>query len=221
VAGRILACGGDGDFDDLLLELSGRSRPRVCFLPTAAADDPAHIVGFYERFASRPCDPFHVCLFGMPEEPAAKVAAADIVWVAGGNTANMLAIWRLHGVDRALRTAWERGAVLAGRSAGANCWFEGSVTDSFGPKLTQLADGLGLIGGSFCPHYDAEERRRPVYRQLVATQVLPAGIACDDFAAVLYEGTDLTEVVAVRSGTRAYRVSAAGEEPLEARLLDA
>lgn len=219
MAGRILACGGEGDFTVFLLELSGRPRPRLCYLPTAAADDPARIVGFYDRALLHDCDPFHVELFGTPQRPAERVAAADIVWVGGGNTANMLAIWRLHGIDTALRDAWERGAVLAGASAGGNCWFEGSVTDSFGPDLGPLADGLGILQGSFCPHHDCEELRRPVYRQLVTDGVLPSGIACDDFAAVLFDGTELAEVVTLRVGAGASRVTAVGEEPLPARLL--
>jgi len=219
VSGRILACGGGGEFDRLLLELSASSRPRVCYLPTAAADEAAYVVRFYERFVPLACDPFHVGLFGMPEQPAERIASADVVWVAGGNTANMLAIWRVHGIDRALRAAWDRRAVLAGASAGANCWFDASVTDSFGPQLDALADGLGLLAGSFCPHYDGETLRRPVYTRLVSEGALPPGIACDDAAAVLYEGTELAEVVTTESGARAYRVTAAGEEPLEARLL--
>ncbi|MEP6893525.1 MAG: peptidase E, partial [Gaiellaceae bacterium] len=219
MAGRILACGGDGDFTAFLLGLSDRARPRVCYLPTAAADDPAHIVGFYDRVLQHDCEPFHVELFRTPQQPAERVAAADVVWVGGGNTANMLAIWRLHGIDKALRRGWERGAVLAGASAGANCWFEGSVTDSFGPQLEPLTDGLGIVAGSFCPHYDTEELRRPTYRRLVADGALPPGIACDDFAAVLYDGTEIAEVVTLRAGAGASRVTAVGEESLEARLI--
>jgi dipeptidase E len=219
VSGRILACGGSGEFDSLLLELSDRPRPRICHLPTAGADDPANVVRFYERFVPFACDPFHVGLFGVPERPAERISSADVVWVSGGNTANMLAIWRVHGIDRALREAWDRGAVLAGSSAGANCWFEASVTDSFGPQLEALADGLGLLAGSFCPHYDGEPLRRPVYTRLVSVGTLPSGIACDDAAAVLFEGTELAEVVASRPGSHAYRVTSAGEEPLDARLL--
>ena len=219
MAGRILACGGDGDFLPLLLELSGRVRPRLCYLPTASADDPARVVGFYERALLQPCDPFHVGLFGMPERAAERVASADVVLVGGGNTANMLSIWRLHGVDRALRRVWERGGVLGGASAGANCWFEGCVTDSFGPQLAPLVDGLRLLGGSFCPHYDTEELRRPIYRRLVADGTLPPGIACDDFAAVLYEGNELSEVVAARPGAVARRVTPEGEQPLPSRPL--
>ena len=221
MAGRILACGGDGDFTAFLLELSGCARPRLCYLPTASADDPTRIVAFYDRVLRHACDPFHVELFGTPQQAAERVASADIVWVGGGNTANMLAIWRLHGVDTALRTVWERGAVLAGCRAGGNCWFEGSVTDSFGPQLAPLADGLGLLAGSFCPHHDTEELRRPVYRQLVADGALPPGIACDDFAAVLYDGKELAEVLTLRAGAGASSVTSAGEEPIPARLLDA
>ena len=219
MTGRILACGSSGDFDGLLLELSGKPRPRICFLATASGDDAGSVVRFYERFAPLACDPFHVELFGMPERPADRVASADVVWVGGGNTANVLAVWRVHGIDGALRDAWQRGCVLAGLSAGANCWFEASVTDSFGPQLEPLTDGLGLLSGSFCPHHDGEDLRRPVYTRLVSEGTLPPGIACDDAAAVLYEGTELAEVVTTDPSSRAYRVTRAGEEPLEARLL--
>jgi peptidase E len=208
----------DSAFDGLMLSLARRPRPRVVYLATATGDNPAGIVGFHEAFGRRDCEPVHVRLFGIPDRPAETVAAADVVWVGGGNTANMLAVWRLHGIDRALREAWQAGAVVGGVSAGANCWFEACVTDSFSAELDGLRDGLGLIGGSFCPHYDGEERRRPVYRALVADG-FPAGIACDDFAAAWFEGTALREIVASRPGARGYRVGAEGEEPLETRLL--
>jgi peptidase E len=221
VTGRILACGGDGDFSDLLLGSCESERPRVCFLPTAGGDEPARIVRFYEWLRGASCDPYHVTVFGTPEAPAERVAEADIVWVAGGSTANLLALWRVHGIDEALRHVWSRGGLLAGSSAGANCWFQACVTDSFGPRLAPLSDGLGLLPGSFCPHYDGEELRRPVYGRLVADGALPPGIACDDFAAVRFEGTELAEVVSARPGSGAYRVDADSEEPIPARLLDA
>ena len=118
----------------------------------------------------------------------------------GGNTANALAIWRVHGVDVALREAWERGAVLGGWSAGANCWFEDSVTDSYGPRLRELGGGLGFLAGSFCPHFDGEPERRPTYTRLVRDGVLPPGYAADDDAAFHFEGTELREVVTQRDG---------------------
>ena len=138
--------------------------------------------------------------------------------VAGGNTANMLAVWRLHGIDRALREAWERGATLGGVSAGANCWFEACVTDSFSLELDGLDDGLGILAGSYCPHFDGEERRRPVYTRLVA-EGFPAGIACDDGAAAVYRGTELARGRRRPAGALGYRVSAAGAEPIATRFL--
>ena len=220
--GHILALGGltDGsELEEYLLDLAGVARPRVCFLGTASAQKPGYVELFYDRFRGRRCEPTHVELFGMPEEPAATIARQDVVYVAGGNTANALAVWRVHGVDAALREVWENGGVLGGWSAGGVCWFEDGVTDSFGPTLRQLGDGLGLLPGSFCPHYDSESERRPTFTRLVRDGVLPPGYAADDDAALLFAGTELREVVAQRAGARGYRVTPAGEDPIEARLL--
>jgi peptidase E len=205
--------------EDFMLGLSRSDRPRVCFLPTAGGERPEWILRFYEAFASRACEPSCVTLFGMPEDPAAHVARQDVIYVGGGNTANMLALWRVHGIDRALREAWERGAVVGGMSAGANCWFEDSVTDSFGPVLRALGGGLGFLSGSFCPHYDGEPQRRPTFTRLVREGALPPGYAADDDAALWFEGATLREVVSQRAGARGYRVTQAGEEALGTRLL--
>jgi peptidase E len=225
MAGHILAMGG-GDvlspgskLEDFLLELSGKPRPRVVFLPTAAADSDERIELFLQAFQARDCDAEVVTLFGMPESPAQRVAAADVVHVNGGNTANALAVWRVHGVDEALGEAWGRGAVLGGWSAGANCWFEDSVTDSYGPTLRELGGGLGFLAGSFCPHFDGEPERRPTYTRLVREGVLAPGYAADDDAAFHFEGTELREIVGQRDGALGYRVTSAGAEPLETRLL--
>ena len=142
-----------------------------------------------------------------------------LILVAGGNTANMLAVWRVHGVDRVLWEAWEAGIVLSGWSAGAICWFEGGVTDSFGPELARLDDGLGLLSGTFCPHYDSETDRRGTYQRLVA-EGFPTGIGADDAVGVVFDGTELAEVVTERPGAQGYRVEVGGETPLPARLLD-
>ncbi len=226
MAGHIVAMGGGGfltgnpisPLDDLLLSFSPRPRPRVVFLATAVGDSEWAIDAFRQSFAGRDCVPEPVTLFGIPEHPAERVAAADVVVVSGGNTANMLALWRLHEIDQALRHAWDRGAALGGVSAGANCWYEACVTDSFSVELGGLEDGLGFLGGSYCPHFDGEERRRPVYASLVAGG-FPAGIACDDGAAAVYDGTELVEIVADRPGVSGYRVTVGGAEPIETRLL--
>jgi peptidase E len=130
----------------------------------------------------------------------------------------MLAIWRAHGVDAALREAWEAGVVMAGMSAGALCWFEGGITDSYG-AVDGLADGLGLLPGSMCPHFDSEPGRRPAYLRLVAEGGLPAGIAADDDCALHFRGTALAEAVSARDGAGAYRIDASGESPLPVRRL--
>lgn len=204
--------------DDFLLSLSPAASPRVCLLPTPTGDGDRAIAAFFEAFSQLECEPSCVRLFGMPERPREQLADQDVIYVSGGNTANALALWRLHGIDHALREAWERGAVLGGVSAGANCWFECSVTDSFGPQLGPLRDGLAILSGSFCPHYDGEERRRPAYRTLVADG-FPPGFAADDGVALHFVGTELREVVASRPDARAYRVEHGAETPLDARML--
>ena len=153
--------------DDFMRSLADASRPRVCFVPTPAGDSDRVIAAFFEAFSRRDCEPSCLRLFGIPTAPLEQLEAQDVIYVSGGNTANALALWRLHGVDEALRAAWDRGAVLGGVSAGANCWIECCVTDSLREALDPLHDGLGLLAGSFCPHYDGEARRRPVYRSLV------------------------------------------------------
>ena len=165
------------------------------------------------------CEASHLRLFNLDAaRPAERVKDADIVMVGGGNTANMLAIWRLHGIDRALREAYAAGTVLTGWSAGCICWFEAGITDSFDPDLGPLRDGLGLLGGSACPHYDSEERRAPVYVREIAAG-LPAGIALDDAVAARFDDEKLSEAVSAVPGGRACSVSAAGESPLPVRLI--
>jgi peptidase E len=137
--------------------------------------------------------------------------------VGGGNTANMLAIWRLHGLEDALRAAYANGTVLTGWSAGCICWYEAGITDSFTPELGPLRDGLGLLKGSACPHYDSEERRRPVYVREIASG-FPPGIAFEDAVMARYEDERLVEIVSARPGGRAFRVDASSERPLEVRV---
>jgi peptidase E len=204
--------------DDFLLSLSSASRPRVCFVPTPSGDSDRAVAAFFEAFSRRECVPSCLRLFGTPERPADRLEEQDVIYVSGGNTANALALWGLHGVDEALRAAWARGAVLGGVSAGANCWFECSVTDSFGPGLAPLHDGLGILSGSFCPHYDGEERRRPVYRALVGDG-FPSGYAADDGAAVHFDESGFREAVSSAPNARVYRVEPGSETPIDARRL--
>jgi peptidase E len=227
----IVAMGGGGFsmepdnplLDDHVLDLAraarGRERPRVCFLATASGDAATYIASFYAAFARR-CEASHLELFVRTVvDIDGFLADQDVVYVGGGNTANMLAIWRVHGVDRALRAAWGSGVVMTGLSAGSLCWFESGTTDSFGPGLAVLSDGLGFVPGSHSPHYDGEPTRRPHYQGRVAAGVLPPGYAADDGAALVFRGTQLVEVVASRPEARAYRVErGADDEAIETEL---
>ena len=207
------------------MELSGVSTPRLCVINTALGDDPNANLRFYDRLAQAPARLRHLALFPMPNvaDPEDLLMSQDVIFVGGGSVANMIAVWRVHGIDEILRKAWHAGIVLAGSSAGGICWFEGGTTDSFGTKLRPFTDGLGMLGGSFCPHFNSEPERRPLYQRLVADGALPGGIACDDGVAAHFVDEHLSHVVADRPDGAAYRVepSPGGylETALDARYL--
>ena len=225
VAGTIVAMGGlswDEDerrrLEDYWLGVTGSERPRVLVVPTAAADNAQLTLLLLTRLRDRAALT-HLPFFPWPPRDLREVALGqDAIYVTGGNTANALAIWRVHGFDAILREAWEAGIVLAGSSAGMLCWFEAAVTDSFGPQLEGLRDGLAFLPGSACPHYDRESQRQPVYRKLVG-EGFPPGLAADDCVALRFDGTRLAGVVSARRGSSAYRVTAEGEEAIEPRFL--
>jgi dipeptidase E len=201
-----------------LVGLPGTGRPSLLFVGTASMEDPQLTLAIYDTFRGL-ADVAHLEFTPWPPSDLRRLTLDhEIVLVGGGSTANMLAVWRVHGFDSVLREAWESGVVLAGWSAGAICWFEAGVTDSFGPQLEGMRDGLGFVHGSACPHYDGEELRRPKYTELVRGG-FPAGIAIDDDVAVRLEGDEVADVVTSRDGARAYRVTPEGEDALEARLL--
>ena len=229
---RILAIGGssvmptstDWPLHQYLLDLSGRERPRICFIGTASGDNDSYMANFYATFA-RHAEASHLSLFDRRvDDIGAFLGEQDVIFVGGGNTANMLAVWRLHGVDKALKAAWDSGVVLAGPSAGGICWFEGGLTDSFGPGLAPLKDGLKFLPGSFCPHYDSESLRRPRYEEVVGSGALADGYAADDSVGILFVGRELAEVVASMPGQHAYRVerrkgNSVEDTQIRARLL--
>lgn len=231
--GTIVALGGGGfsvDTEDTLLDdhvisrCRRPDRPRVCFVPTASGDALLYVEKFEAAFADR-AETSVLALFAREiDDLRAHVLAQDVVYVGGGSTANLLALWRLHGLDGVLLEAHREGIVLAGISAGMNCWFEASVTDSFSrERLDPLLGGLGLVSGSACPHYDGEELRRPTYLRLVGEGILPAGYAAEEDCALVFGGGALVEAVSSRAGARAFRVhregDAAVETPLPVRLL--
>jgi peptidase E len=233
----VLAIGGTGGGDaepstglprlvSYALKLSGRPAPRVCLLNTAMGDDPRGLTRQYSALAATPARVTHLELFPMPNvaDPEDLLLSQDMIFVGGGSVVNMVAVWRVHQLDRILRAAWQAGIVLSGVSAGAICWFEGGTTDSFGSRLRPFTAGLGFLPGSYCPHYSSEPARRPAFRSLVADGTLPAGLACDDGAAAHFADDSLAEVVAQRPEALGYRVEPDGagrsvQTPLPARLL--
>jgi peptidase E len=230
---RILALGGasllassnDGALHQYLLDLTGLERPRICFIGTASGDNHEYTAAFYAFFARR-AEASHLGLFERRvDDIGVFLGEQDVIYVGGGNTADMLAIWRTHGVDRALKSAWESGVILAGASAGAMCWFEAGLTDSFGPDLGPIRDGLRFLKGSFCPHYDSESLRRPRYEEAVGSGSLPDGYAADDSVGLLFAGRELAEAVAVLPETRAFRVErtrgGVEETPIRPKILRA
>lgn len=207
-----------------LAGVSGRA-PRVCFVPTACGDDARLVREFYDAAHEAGWTASHLQLFPMPNLPdvAGHLRQQDVVWVWGGSVAGLLAMWELHGVGDAMRAAWEAGVVLTGVSAGSLCWHVGGTTDSFGPDLRPVTNGLALLPWSNGVHYDSEPQRRPRYQSLVADGTLPAGYATDDGVGLLYRGTEMVEALTEVEGKAAYVVERSGdgavETPLEARLL--
>ncbi|HEY5031822.1 MAG TPA: peptidase E [Actinomycetes bacterium] len=209
------------------LRLSGKDRPRLAFVLTASGDDPQYLARMYGAFRGWSVDLTHLSLFTQPtSDPRELLLQQDVVWVGGGSVANLLAVWRVHGLDTIFREAWEAGIVLGGVSAGSICWHVGGPTDSYGPELQLQTGGLGLLPYGNGVHYDSEEQRRPLLHRLVAAQELPLSYATDDGIGVLYEGIDPVEVIAddpqaaaEPQGPAAYRVERAADgSVVETRL---
>ncbi|HEY0874777.1 MAG TPA: peptidase E [Vicinamibacterales bacterium] len=209
---KILIAGGgfNTPFIRYMAELTGKTRPKLLYLPTASADSATSTLSWY-----RNCAPLNV----EPSDQASFIASTrqdrsweevflsvDGIVCSGGNTLNQQAIWKAQGIDVVLRQAWDRGIVLGGASAGSLCWFEEGTTDSR-PKELTIVHGLGFIKGSHSPHYDAEKDRRPLYHKLIASGELKPGYACDNNAGIYFEDNDVKRVVATRAGAKCYYVS--------------
>lgn len=213
---RIVAMGGgtfwqpyDPTRERFILSLARRSRPRVAFLGTASGDSDKYTANFFRAMSELDCTPTDLPLFERRDRDLRRaVNDLDVIYVGGGNTLSLLAVWRAHGLDEILRDAWQAGVLLCGVSAGMNCWFEQSVTDSYGAgELDALDDGLGFLAGSCCPHYSDDDQRRAVYNQLIQAGKLRDGIAADDGAALVYTGETLEEVVCWAQSATAYNVT--------------
>lgn len=207
------------------LNITGKSFPKLCHLGTAGGDAAEWTTIFYTACIGNDVSPSHVNLFPMPNvsDMRKHLLEQDMIWVGGGSVANLLAVWRVHGLDEILREAWENGIVLSGVSAGSICWHTGGTTDSFGVDLRPVTNGLGFLPYSNGVHYDSEERRRPLFQQLIADGILGEGYATDDGVALHYRGRKLHKVIADSANKYAYHVmknnGGVKETRLEAELL--
>ena len=223
---QIIAMGGAAlplELDNLLLveyflAQTGKRNPRVCFIGAAHGDADAGRLRFYAGFSRFKCRPNHLPLFARtPRDLEDFVLGHDAIFVGGGNTRSMLAVWREWSLDVYLRKAWEQGIVLGGASAGSICWFEAGVTDSVAGPLTAMPC-LGFLPGSNCPHYDSEALRRPSYRRMIAQEKLQNGLAADDGVALHFEGTRLKRIVSSLQRASAWRLEKSGRRAVETRV---
>jgi peptidase E len=195
-------------------------RPRLCIIATAVGDSPTWLAAMHHAFSKLDMVVSHLDLFPMPnvDDIEGHLARQDVIWVSGGSTANLLALWRLHGLDRILHDAWQAGTVLMGVSAGSVCWHLGGTTDSFGLPLQPLTNGLGFLPYSNSPHHNAEPERRPLIHRLIADGTLPDGFATDNGAGLIYHGTELHEAITEKSDASAYEIHGDGDVAQETRL---
>lgn len=222
------ATGSPTALDRYVLNLSGVSAPLVCFIPTASADDPTYINKFLTAYGTLGVRTMVLTLWNDAARAVERLQEADILLVGGGSTVNLMALWKAHAVVDVLKqmTKSNKDTIFAGVSAGASCWFEGCITDSFGP-VRAWRGGLGLLKGSFCPHFHGETSRAPAFTDAVASGVLPDGYAVDDGAALHWIDGKLTKVFAEREGAEAYHFMASTEptasgvtaEPLNVEIL--
>lgn len=218
----LIAGGGFGtDFIRYMAELTGKERPRLCYLPTASADRESGIIRWFENCAPLDVHPFvqesFISSYSMDQSWEEVFLSMDGIVVSGGNTLNQQAIWRVQGIDEVLREAWDRGIVLGGASAGSLCWFEEGTTDSRPQEVTKI-ECLGFLRGSHSPHYDAEEVRRPTYHRLIRSGELEPGYACDNDAGIYFVDNEVRRVVKTRAEAKVYHVTLDGDEVVETEL---
>jgi peptidase E len=222
---QIIAIGGGGFsavpqnllLDAYILKQARRANPSVCFIGTATGDSPVYLAKFYAAYTQLDCRPTHLPLFERTPDIRSLLLQQDVIYVGGGNTKSMLAVWRDWGMPEILREAWDVGIVLSGISAGAICWFDVGLTDSWAGELFPLPC-LGFLADGCCPHYDGEPERRPSLQRLVGEHKMPPTLAIEDGAAAHFTGRELTRIVASRPKAKAYRVELQSGSALETPL---
>jgi dipeptidase E len=220
---KVLIAGGgfNTPFIRYMATLTGKQRPRICYLPTASADRPEGSIAFFKDCAPVDVEPFvqesFISSYRQTQGWDEVLLSMDGIVASGGNTLNQQAIWKAQGIDTVLREAWDRGIVLGGASAGSLCWFDEGTTDSR-PKDLSIVKCLGFIKGSHCPHYDHEPQRRPLYKKLIASGEMKPGYACDNDAGIYFEDNEVKRVVHTRPDAKAYYVSLVNGQVVEKEL---
>lgn len=208
---KLFIYGGDFNekFINYLASLTGKSNPKICFLPTATGDAAGYINRWFETCSSLNIRPFvqrmFISSYGQQKSFEEVLLDMDGIVVGGGNTLNMLSIWKAQGVNEILNRAWEKGIVLGGGSAGSLCWFEQGLTDSRPTNITKI-EGLGFLKGSHCPHYNSEKDRKPLYHSFIMSKDFKAGYACDDLAGIYFEEDQVKKVISLNEEHNAYYV---------------
>lgn len=204
--------------DQYILAQTGKSDPRICFIPTASGDSTTYITNFYKAFTGLPCRPSHLSLFDPPTGDLEDyLHENDIVYVGGGSTKNMLALWNEWNLSEIFKNIYLDGTILAGISAGAICWFEQGVTDSIPGKLSAI-DCLGFLPGSCCPHFDGDMRRRPAYQKLIKCGEIKPGYGIEDGAGLHFVNRELFATISSRDAATAYFLKLKAEEIIEIRM---
>lgn len=224
---QIIALGGGGFsmepenllLDRYILKQCKKKKPKICFIGTASGDAEEYIEQFYKSFRLESCEPTHLSLF-KPHTRNIKefIMKQDIIYVGGGNTKNLMVLWREWELDVAIRQAYDQGTILAGLSAGSLCWFEEGVTDSYGSGLEPISC-MGILRGSHCPHYDGEEARRPAYQALIREGIIVSGYAADDGVGLHFIDEELHSIVSSRPNAHGYRVDKEKETQLSTKYL--
>jgi aminopeptidase N len=204
-------------FENYILGLTGKRKPKISFLPTASGDSSAYIARFYATFARLNCTAVHIPLFARTPDLKKVLLSSDAIFVGGGNTKSMLATWNEWRIQDFLHEANENGIVLAGTSAGAICWFEQGVTDSWEDDI-KILSCMGMLKGSCCPHYSGEPERKPAVKKLLKSGLLKQGIALDDGAAAHYVNGELQSIIVTDKKASAYEIAASGKKLLEKKI---
>ena len=212
--GDIIAIGGGGFgrnpkhnlVEKYILKQSNVKKPNILFIPTASAEDKSYIVNFYSCFSRLECSPSHVTFFQRTPRLDSLINKADVIYVGGGNTKSMLAVWKEWKLDKMLLKAYQNGKILCGVSAGAICWFEQGITDSWASNLNTM-DCLGFIDGMACPHYQEEKDRRPSVHKLLKNKNAISGYAIDGGAAVHFKKGEYYKSLQFYSNSNVYKVS--------------